>query len=141
MRRGIWYGLLLALALATPVERTDLGKMKPVEVIELGYSGGVVSLRTDAEDVGTGETVQQALEDLKATADGIIYLDTAQYLLITPAGEEHLPELASQLRPSVRIYSVREQLDLHKAAAFLRVHETERGETLAQEEGRICFSK
>lgn len=141
MRRGIWYGLLLAVALAAPVERTDLGKLKPVEVIELSCNSEIISLRTDTEDVGSGDTVLQALEDMKATADGIIYLDTVQYLLIGPEGESYLPELASYLRSTVRIYRTEELLDLQKVAAFLRVHGSEGSETLAQEGGKICFVK
>ena len=61
------WGLLLLLALVVvlldgmPFEKTDVAKLRPVQVLYVSTSQNGVFLRTDTEDSGRGETLQEAM--------------------------------------------------------------------------------
>ena len=52
---------------------------------------------------GEGETGAEALQDLEDTTPGVIYLDTAEYLLVTEAALDCVDTLRSSLSSSVRV--------------------------------------
>ena len=122
MKRLMIYLGLLALLFAAPVESADIGKLLPVQVISIRKENGWVVLETDTEDVGMGGTAVQALQNLKDTASGIIYLDTAEYLLLEKDTQEDAEALRSELKPSVRLCMCNKPIDLAEAAKYLRVH-------------------
>lgn len=122
MKRMIFYLALLVAALAIPKDRTDLGKLKPVETVSLYIEKGEVVLATDTEDLGKGKSVDQALENMKETAAGIIYLDTADYLLVRKGAELWIPDMKRQLKGNVRICYAQPAVDITRAASFLTVH-------------------
>ena len=122
MRRILLYIALLAAALVIPVERTDLGKLKPVETVYLYTDEGILTLLTDIGDKGTGKTVGQALENLKQTTAGTVYLDTAEYLLITEESKYEAQELKKLLKGSVRICEAEGEIPLEEVGAYLSVH-------------------
>lgn len=122
MRRILCYAAILALVLALPVEKSDVGKLRPVEVVSIYKEGKLYVMQTDTADQGVGTTAQQALESLKATSSGIIYLDTAEFLLLSEGAEDAAEELRQQLKSSVRLCRTEEPVDLPKAAKFLSVH-------------------
>lgn len=122
MRRVLLYIALLAAALAIPVERSDLGKLKPVETVSIYESDGLVTVKTDTEDEGSGGSLEEAILNMKESASGIIYLDTADYLLVTEGTEVWIPELGSVLKESVRICKADAQVDVTIAASYLSVH-------------------
>ena len=105
MRRWIVYTLVLAMALfLSPAEKTDVGDLLPVELLHIYYSNeGTVCVETDTGDFGTGETLDRALSDLKATASGNIFLDTADYLVIAREAIPLLPRLWEILRPATQV--------------------------------------
>ena len=76
MKKIIVYLLLLAAVLLLPVQGTDVGKLLPVEVLQIYKEEDSVVLTTDVGASGVGATVDAAIENLKATAAGIIFLDT-----------------------------------------------------------------
>ena len=122
MRRLLIYVLVLAAAAAAPVRRTDLGKLKPVETVYLGTEGNRVVIRTDTEDIGSGSTLESAVRELKDTASGIVYLETADYLLVGPGGERWVTEIGSYLKERVYICRSAQNVDVMKAASYLSVH-------------------
>jgi hypothetical protein len=65
----------------------------------------------------------QAFADLKQTASGDIFLETADRLLISPHAVELLPELTDYLRPGCNICVEMGQIDMESVGAFLRIHE------------------
>ncbi len=97
------YVLLIALSLLAPVQRLDVAKLQPVEAVAVYVKEGEVVLLTDTEDTGRGETAMEALADMKENTIGIIYLDTAEYLLVAPGAEAYADELLSNLKPSVKV--------------------------------------
>lgn len=122
MRKTILYAALLAAALMIPTRATELGKMKPVETVCVFWTGDMVVIETDTGNTGRGMTVAEAVENLKETTPGIIYLDTADYLLLEKGTEQLIPELAKYLKKSVRICNVQGDVAVKSAAEFLAVH-------------------
>lgn len=123
MRRIIFYIILAAVALLVPVKRNDLGKMKPVEVVYLNMEEDQLVIMADTGDWGRGANVQEALRELKETAAGIIYLDTADYLILSRGAEGILEELAPYLKDDVRICLAEGEVDMKNAGNYLAVHE------------------
>lgn len=120
--RKLAYLIIIALALCIPVQRLDVAKLQPVEAVAAYMENKKLVLVTDTEEKGRGETVQQALADLKEKASSAIYLDTARYLLVGPGGESCVQELLNCLRRNVK---VRPYLggDLAEAVKYLDAHD------------------
>ena len=122
MKRIIIYIGILAMLFAAPLESADVGKLLPVQVVQLRKENGWVVLETDTENVGMGGTAKQALQNLKDTASGIIYLDTAEYLLLSKDAEDALTQLRTALKPKTGVCYAEEGVDLKEAGKFLSAH-------------------
>ncbi len=118
------YILILGLALLTPEKRLDIGKLLPVELVYLGYEDGLVTIKTDGGETGRGIGVAAALDDLEASASGVIYLDTAVHLLVSQDGQVLLRDLAPYLKKDVGVYLADGPVDLQEAAEYLTVHKS-----------------
>ena len=125
MKKILLYILLLGAALILPVEGTDVGKLLPVELVQLDKMGDTVVISTDAGATGTGETVKAAIRDMEKTAAGIVFLDTADYLLVTESAMEEVESIKEHLKPSVRVCIQHVEMNLKDAAAYLSVHRPE----------------
>lgn len=103
MRRWMVYALVLALLFfISPAAKTDVGERKPVEMLTIS-GNGPVTVEADTGDWGTGQTLEEAITDMKATASGYIFLDTVDYLVIAPESVSLLPELWQLLRPATQV--------------------------------------
>ena len=122
MKRFPVYLVRAAVLLWVPVRRTDVGKLRPVQVIAVYEENGQVTLETDTHDRGIGKTGMEALNNLKATTPAVIYLDTADFLLMGDGTDDRIAELEGRLKKSVKLCRVTEKLNLKDAAAYLRVH-------------------
>lgn len=136
----LFFSLFIVAAIFGPAtfRGTDIAKLAPVEVVWLSERDGRVSLKTDTGDFGIGEDMQAALEDMKTTASGTVFLDTADYLIVEQGCEELLEQAYTLLRPSCMICVAEKMPDLEVAAEYLSAHEPER--TLRQyrvEKGNI----
>lgn len=100
----------------------DIGKLKPVEVIQIIVVEESVTIRTDSGDYGTGENLTAALEKLRESADGEVFLDTADQLILTgnPTGEWQ--SIFEMLRPSSGVCVAGAETDLEQAAKYLAMH-------------------
>lgn len=136
MKYWIWIPLA-ALLLLSPFQGNDVGKLRPVELVTMRREGGAVILETDTGDVGRGEDPLAALEDLKKSAPGALFLDTADYFLVTRETENLLPALSGVLRPAVEICIYSEEIDLEDAAEYLRAHSPEVTLLAWRTQGRI----
>ena len=115
------YLALLALILAVPVERADVGKLRPVEVIALAEENGTVTVCTDTGDWGEGASLREAMDNLRDTTPGVVYLDTAEYLLLeteVTAWED----LGEMLKESVRVCAAQRGISLEGSGAYLDIH-------------------
>ena len=122
MKRIILYIGILALIVAAPVKPMDIEKLRPVQIVSVYKQSDWTVIETDTEDKGIGGTARQALQNMKDTSDGVIYLDTAEYLLVTKQTEEATRELMAELKPSVRMCKTTGVEDLKKAVLYLKTH-------------------
>lgn len=120
--RWIIYIAALALTLMAPVKRTDVGMLQPVEVIALQRRGEDLLITTDTQDRGTGKTLAKAVDNLKETTAGTVYLDTAEYLLVYPGCELETQRIQEYLKDDVRLCRISQEMDLAEAAVFMDVH-------------------
>ena len=121
MKRVLLYIGILALLLAAPVESADIGKLRPVQVVSVYKENNWVVMHTDTEDKGYGSTAKQALQNLKDTSNGIIYLDTADYLLVTKDTIDAAEELRKDLKDSVQLCMTAKQVDLVEVSQYLSI--------------------
>lgn len=113
--------VILALSLAAPVKRLDVAKLQPVETVAVYLTGNIVVLETDTGDRGQGSTVEEALRNLKENACSVIYLDTAEYLLVGGNAQQTAAELRPFLRDSVKVGPYNGG-DLKEETAYWEVH-------------------
>ena len=125
MRRCLIYAALLAGALLVPTADTELGKMKPVETLAIQYSNGQIMLATDTDDTGSGGTVAEAVQDLRETTSGRVFLDTTDYLLVGENASSYIEDIASYIKRSAKVCEMGEDIDPKDAGEYLRSHEPE----------------
>ena len=125
MRKVILYILLLGAAALLPPEGTDVGELLPVELISIYKEADTVIIDTDTGASGTGETILAAILDLKATASGNVFLDTADFLLISDLDDQETEALKGILKPSIRLCETEGRVDPARAVQYLRIHKPE----------------
>lgn len=101
--RVILYIIIILLMLAAPVTPLDVAKLQPVQTVALYVHKDAVYLETDTGITGRGANVQDALDDLEKATPGVIYLDTAEYLLITEQSAHLVCEIQQYLHPDVKV--------------------------------------
>ena len=92
--------------------------------------GETVLVITDTNDEGSGATVADALAKLKANSSRIIYLDTAQYLLLSASAVDKVPALEPYLKNTIRLYLWDGHGDFAEAVKYADAHKL--GVTLKQ---------
>lgn len=122
MKRILVYILAAAAALAIPMESIDVGKLQPVGLVQVYKEKGNVIIMTDTGDIGEGDQVASAFEDLEKTTTGVVFLDTADYLLLSVDAADLLRDLSAYLKPGVKVCLADSGIDLVKAAEYLKVH-------------------
>lgn len=120
--RRVLYVLLLAPLLFVPLERVDVAKLLPIEAVAVYIQENLVVLETDTEHTGAGDTVQQALASLKKNTPAVVYLDTAEYLLVSDDAIAKVDELRQYLKPSVKVCICDAKERVKDAAEYLSVH-------------------
>ncbi len=120
--RRLLYIVILSLCLFSPVKRLDIAKLEPVEAVAVVVRDGVVHIRTDTQSEGKGSTAEEALKALKENAPGIIYLDTARFLLVGEDAWEAADDLEGYLHSNIRIAPYR-GTDVKEEAKYLDAHD------------------
>ncbi len=126
MKKWIWFamaGVAVAALGLLPFVRSDVAKLRPIEVIAVSVDDGKIEVDTDTDADGEGRTLEEAFKNMKRTTPGDVFLDTADFLLLEPGCETLLPELTEYLRPGCQVCLCVGELDMDKVAAFLRSHE------------------
>ena len=124
MKRWLVCAALIFLVAASgymPFSGSDVGTLQPVELISLSVSEDLITVKTDTGDMGQGSDIDSAFSDLKRTAAGKVFLETADYLLIDQKGLLYLPRLTAILRPACKVCVTNDDVDLKKAAEYLRI--------------------
>ena len=122
MRRMILYLGILAAVFWAGDPGTDIGMLIPVETVFIQKQGDTIVIQTDSADTGAGATMKQAAEDLKEKADGVIYLDTADYLILNREAEALLYQLQSNQKQEVALCETEGRIDVEEITPFLRAH-------------------
>ena len=122
MRRMIVYFGILAAVLWAGDPGTDIGMLIPVETVFIQKLENEIVIETDSGDRGAGATMKQAAEDLKEKADGVIYLDTADYLILNREAEALLYQLQSNQKQEVALCETEGQINVEEITPFLRAH-------------------
>ena len=66
-----------------PLERLDVAKLLPIQAVAVYTEGDSVVLETDTENKGKGASIADALQDLKENTPAVVYLDTAEFLMVS----------------------------------------------------------
>lgn len=120
MKKWIWLGALLLLLL--PQRGTDVGELLPVEVLLIEKEAGQYAVTTDTGNTARGDSLEAAMDTLRNTAPGVIFLDTADYVLLTGETLDCMDALPDLVRPGTKVYAVEGAADPEKLGAFLRAH-------------------
>lgn len=126
MKRWLWYLLVIAAVAALSGKNpsgTDVGRLQPVQVVRVSSTAGQILIQTDTGDLGQGETLKEAFEDMKNTASSKVFLDTADYLILSPKCKSLLPALMEYLRPACSVCLEDGEPDLEQVGKFLEVHD------------------
>lgn len=113
---------IIGFAGLLPFNGTDVGKLHPVEVLVLSDDGETVVLETDTGLRGTGNTMEQAIENLRRTSAGEIFLDTVNYALVTKGSEYLIDMLYDYLRPACQIFVFTGDAQWDEIAKYLESH-------------------
>lgn len=122
MKRIAIYIVALAIVLLVPINGMDIERLKPVELVFVYEDENNTVIETDTGDKGVGENAEAALQNLKDTTDGYIYLDTAEYLLMTEKTQDAVETLRPVLKKSLQLCLAEKNVDLVTAARFLPAH-------------------
>ena len=121
--RILLYIVILALLVLAPVQRLDVAKLEPVQTVALSVVDGMFVIKTDTKNTGRGKDLAAAIEDLESNTPGVIYLDTAQYLLLAENAKDYAGWLEKYLRKSVRVSLWDGKGSVENASKFLGIHD------------------
>ena len=116
-------GLLLAGEL--PMETHDAAELLPAELAIFWTEDGRVCARCDNGTEGSGEDLDAALDDLERAAEGVLFLDTAEHIILLQSTQSLLPAAVRQrqFRPAAKLYLARrDALDADGCVDFLQAH-------------------
>lgn len=123
MKRWIIYAAVLAMLGFSPLRRIDIGNLSPVRTVWITEAQGQVYLQTDAGNFGAGANMEEAIEDLNASAPKTVFLETADYLIVEKGKEKILEQTTGVFHPTCMICVSEKMPDLEGATEFLSTHE------------------
>ena len=122
MKRLFLYILILNALWFAPLNRIEIANLEPVRAVWLGRQNDQIHLETDTGSRGTGQTVTDALVNLKETSSGIVYLDTAEYLLVSEDATKEITALVPYVKKSVRLCQWDGEGDMEWAVKYVNAH-------------------
>ena len=120
--RIILYALILIALFFVPLQRVEIANLEPIQGIWMYGNNETVFLETDTEDKGSGNTVEEALADMKENSPGIIYLDTAQYLFVDEGAQQYISALSPYVKGGVRLCLWNGQGGITEAIKYVDAH-------------------
>ena len=117
----LWTAVLVAVVFLVRVEPSgrNISRLLPAQVLVVSEQEGIC-MQTDTGDMGIGDSVPTALENMRENATGEVFLDTVDYLLISKA--VILEEIMPYLRPSCRVCLYKGEPDMEKLRDYLKHH-------------------
>jgi len=120
--KTIIYILIIIGSLLVPVEKADVAKLQPVEAVALCKKDGVTEIFTDTGAWGSGSNAQEALTDLLKNTPQLVYLDTADYLMVNKEAVAEIDDLRADLKGGVRLCLWDCEGELCDAIKYFSVH-------------------
>lgn len=129
MLNKISIALLAAAAVISlcmlPRTGTDAAKLLPAQVLVIAQEEGQITVESDNGVSGSGATLPDALASMRENAEGTLFLDTAEHIVLLQSAQALLPAAARQrqFRPAAKLYLA----DMNVLAAedcvdFLQAH-------------------
>lgn len=122
-----WLLLVVAaviISLLPKGQGTDIGKLQPAELIYIYKEENNLVLATDTGDVGSGETLQEALADMEATSFGEVFLETMNWILVTEDTKPVLKQQWEKFRLSAQVILVTGPVDVKTLSQYLQIHKS-----------------
>lgn len=111
-----------ALLSLTDRAQMDVARLKPAELIYVRQELDTIYIETDTGDLGQGSSIREAIADLKQTCTGELFLDTADYLVLSGNALPLMTEIADRLRPSTEVCRTDAEIVPQAAAVYLSTH-------------------
>ena len=108
-----------------PRTGTDAAKLLPAQVLVIAQEDGQITVESDNGASGSGATLPDALEAMRESAEGTLFLDTAEHIVFLQSAQALLPAAARQrqFRPAAKLYLARmDTLDAEECVDFLQAH-------------------
>ena len=128
MKQIVWFVLLAAVLSLTgllPFESNDVASLVPVEALTVDLNDDRVTLK-GKDCQGHGTDWQSALEDLRESGTGTVFLGTAEQVVVSQRAVSLLPDIirSEALRPAAVIcVCPGEPPEPEKAAEYLSAHD------------------
>ena len=119
----VFAAVLITVAILSrrPHPARDVAMLEPVQAVYIFQKDGTLSIETDTGASGSGKTLTEAAAEMKASASGEIFLDTAEFLLLDPT-VPITEEFHTLLRPTCTVTFTTAAPDLQAASAYLSIH-------------------
>ena len=91
----------------------------------IAQEDGQITVESDNGASGSGATLPDALEAMRESAEGTLFLDTAEHIVLLQSAQSLLPAAARQrqFRPAAKLYLARmDTLDAEGCVDFLQAH-------------------
>ena len=117
-------GLVAALCSYHPAVSVELNSLIPVETLWVEQENGCYVIRGKNVE-GCGDGWQSAMDDLHACADGTVFLETVDRIIVSVDAAACMQDLLQDenLRPSVQLYYLTGKAD-QALADFTAAHES-----------------
>lgn len=126
MKKWLYPAVFLAAAILSrlPHPAVDIARLDPVRAVYLYMDGAELTIETDSGDSGTGADLEAAYAALRANADREIFLDTAEFLILTP--DVPITEAFYELlRPTTQVVCSNKKPNLETISDYLTIHPPE----------------
>lgn len=107
-----------------PHPATDIARLKPVRAVYLYLDRGGLSMETDTGDSGSGADLTEAYLDMRSRADGEIFLDTAEFLILDPS-VQITDAFYGVFRPTCAVVRIESKPDMETVCGYLSAHRCE----------------
>ena len=111
----------VAILSRRPHPARDVARLEPVQAVYIYQKEKTLCIETDTGASGSGNTLKEAAADLKSSAYGEIFLDTAEFLLLDPR-VAITADFHTLLRPTCGVTFTTAPPDLQAISEFLSVH-------------------
>ena len=79
-----------------PRTGTDAAKLLPAQVLVIAQEDGQIVVESDNGASGSGATLPDALASMRESAEGTLFLDTAEHIVLLQSAQALLPAAARQ---------------------------------------------